>query len=577
MTILDQQFWQKFTEVAQPYWFPTANEGRKWPDFLWSWSLLALVLVLLLSSNAVNAYISYINRDLILVLEQKEIFKFIRLLMAYALSYLGLIPLIALIQYLRKKLSLDWYQYLTNYLLDKYFQNLAYYRINFNPQIDNPDQRLAEEIEPIPNLVLDITLTIFEKTIEIITFLGILWSISKPVTLILIVYSVVGNILIIFFSQGLVQVTSDKITAEADYRYCLTHARDNAESIAFFQGEAQESLLVKRRFSRVVESSDQLVSWQRNLQVLNLGYNNFLNVYPFVAIAPLYFWGQIELGEVSQASLACAFFAGALATIVSKFSAINSLITFINRLTAFQTALVTSDVQSSTPKIETIEAEQFSLSQVTLLTPNYQRVLVEDLSFSVPTGTGLLIVGPSGCGKSSLLRLIAGLWDAGTGCVSRPNLKEILFLPQRPYLILGTLRQQLLYPNRNDLIFSDYQLEQVLAQVNLANLLERVGGFEAEAYWDNILSLGEQQRLAFARLLVSGSRYVILDEATSALDLRNELNLYQQLQQTGATFISVGHRQSLLNYHQLVLELSTDSTWRLLPAAEYDSDSVWEA
>jgi vitamin B12/bleomycin/antimicrobial peptide transport system ATP-binding/permease protein len=221
-----------------------------------------------------------------------------------------------------------------------------------------------------------------------------------------------------------------------------------------------------------------------------------------------------------------------------------------------------STIPAALNKIETTVSEQLSLKNITLQTPDYQRTLIQNLSVQLSPGEGLLVRGPSGCGKSSLLRSIVGLWDAGSGTIARPPLEQMLFLPQRPYMVLGTLRDQLLYP-KVEMQVTDEQLSEILIKVNLPDLEQRHGGFNIEKNWGEVLSLGEQQRLIFARLLLNKPGYAILDEATSALDPYNEQQLYQQLQKSGITFLSVGHRESLSDYHHAILNFNTDSTWHL--------------
>jgi putative ATP-binding cassette transporter len=560
MDRLNIDVFQQFWTIAKSYW----SGDEKWQ----ARGLLLGVVLFLLAYTGLSVVLNNKRGVLISALSARDEPRFWQTVIIFIAVLVIYAPLIAGYTYLRDRLSLQWRKWLTHRFVDNYFRDRAYYNLHISEtEIDNPDQRIAEDVRSFTQESLTFLLRLVESVLSTIAFSSVLWGISKPLVFFLVLYALIGTLVTsVVFGKPLVRLNFEQLKKEANLRFSLVRIRENAEAIAFYRGEEQESNQVKHRFLDVFENVKRLLVWELNLNVLTNAYEFIPFVLPALVVAPAIFAGEMEVGKVSEAQGAFVRVFFSLNVVVARFQQLTTFGAGINRLYTFAQFLEqtektqVSDEQQ--PQIQTVEADRLAVEHLSLQTPNYQRTLVEDLSIELPAGQGLLVMGPSGCGKSSLLRAIAGLWDSGTGAIVRPEPDQVLFLPQRPYMVLGTLRDQLLYPNTH-LEVDEQHLKQVLEQVNLADLDERFGGFDAEQDWADVLSLGEQQRLTFARLLLNKPKYAILDEATSALDLGNEERLYQHLREKGTTFLSVGHRSTLANYHQSLLELSQDKKWQI--------------
>ena len=558
----DRRLWHRFWKIARPYWFG---------DHRWiGRGLLALLVVLLLGRTEFNVLFNQQTGELTSALAAKDAPRFWRATKIFGLALLAAVPIYAFYYFVRDRLGVAWRRWLTQHLLERYFHQRAFYELTTNESIDNPDQRIADDIHSFTQKSLLFLLEIVGAILTLLAFSGVLWSISKLLVGILVVYALFGTVMTFgVFGKPLINLNFQQLRKEADFRFGLIRVRENAEAIAFYRGESRELAHVLERFEALYVNAKRLLLRTLGLNVFQYAYTFLTYALPSVIIAPRIISGELEVGRAIQAGGAFAAMLGALTIFVDNFEGLSAFAAGVERLHQFRKVLDEPAAPSSPDsEIASVPAEEIALQGVTLKTPRQGRVLVSEVSLAVAAQGGLMIVGASGGGKSSLLRAVAGLWRTGSGTILRPDLSDMLFLPQRPYMIWGTLRHQLLYPNVEREL-SDAELAEALERVNLANLTERCGGLDQVLDFAKVLSVGEQQRLAVARVLLSHSKVAVLDEATSALDPENEAMLYAELQRCNATLISVTHHPGLLRYHAQVLELLGEGKWRLQPSADY--------
>ena len=541
------------------------------------WLFLGLVLIMLLSVNGINAGISFLVRDITNGLINQNANESYRKLWILGICFIAALPIRSFQFYLSAKLQLLWREWLSNNLIDNYLTDRTYYILNPNDEddtdIDNPDQRITEDAKDFTAQILDLSLNIFDSILTFTINIGILLSISKNLTIALVIYAGILSILIIFASKKLFKLNFDQLKYEANFRYGLVHVRNNAESIAFYSGEDEEYQEVNSRLKTVVKNFNLLIIWEALLRVLQRSTIYGSVFIPFIILSGPLIAGNMNYGEFSQARLNYQLLEGSLFFIIYKIEALARFSASIGRLEGFQSSIKeVKKLKSSQYKNTVKENETIYIKNVNVETPDKGKLLVKDLNLSVEYGESILVVGPSGCGKTSLLRVISGLWSTAQGEIFSPQKGDLLFIPQKPYMTLGSLREQLCYPLRTSR-FSDDHLQAVLKEVQLPNLIERYPDLDIKQDWQRILSQGEQQRLAFARLLLNSPKFVILDEATSALDIKTEHYLYNLLKERNIALVSVGHRPTLQSFHDNVLKLTGKGNWSLIPSTNFDFNS----
>ena len=537
------------------------------------WLMLAVIVLMLLAVNGINAGIGFIARDLTNALVEREESGFYRILIIYACCFVVALPIRVSQIFFTLKLGIIWRDWLSRSLISDFMSNRAYYVLDPNDEqatdVDNPDQRITDDTRSFTAQSLQFTIGVFDAILTFSLNILILWGISRTLTFSLFGYASFATAVLIVAGRKLVKINFDQLRFEADFRYGLVHIRNNAESIAFYSGEESEQEETQRRLGSVVKNFNLLIVWQVIISAMQRSSTYAGVFFPYVIMAVPYFAGEIDYGSFVQAGFAFNMVEGSLFFVVNRIDELAQFTAGVSRLEGFQSKVEKISRQNAVVDSPTFSSRNSILIQhADLYPPNGGQQIINDLSLNVEESEKLLVVGPSGCGKTSLLRMISGLWNPRQGSVQRPASGDLLFIPQKPYMILGSLREQLCYPADEDR-FSDDQLKAVLEEVRLLQILERYPDLDVKQDWPRILSLGEQQRLAFGRLLLNAPRFVVLDEATSALDVKIEKHLYKLLEDRDLAVISVGHRSTLIDFHDSVLELLGNGKWRLIPTATY--------
>ena len=541
------------------------------PSLRRRWWALAALLTLLVLSTAVDVAFTEGNGAVMEALNHRSAAGFwgtaAGLVVLYGLS----LPIQFLTTYGQQRWALAWRRARTNDLAAAYLQQQTYYRLQAEPslqqRIDNPDQRIADDVQRAVVSATALFFGFFTSLLALGAYILVLLSISGSLVLTLAVASLVGNGVIGGLVRRLAALGFRQQGLEADYRFALMHVRSHAESLAFQRGEHPVAAELGRRFTTLLTNQERLIRW-RSLVEQSTGLYAFLMQFaPYLVLSAAYFGGRVSLGDLTVGSIAFGQVQASLSFLIDRADDVSSLFASLQRVGELEQAMPGSLTVAKESAMAAQPAAGLRLSNLTVNHPGGGRPLVEGLNLALAPGERLLITGPSGCGKTSLLRVLCGLAAAAQGLRQCPPLEKTLVLPQQPFLPLGSLRDQVLFPGPapEEAIASDGALRGLMVAVGLQELADRPGELAQEADWNRVLSGGEQQRIGFARLLLRRPALAVLDEASSALDLAAEAELYGQVVATGAMVVSVGHRPSLRAFHHWELQLSGHGAWRLEP------------
>ncbi|MDB6041846.1 MAG: alkanesulfonate transporter ATP-binding protein [Gammaproteobacteria bacterium] len=544
---------------------------------------LALIVLMTLFSVRLSILLSFWNNGFYSAMQNLDAQAFWFMLFVFATLATVYVMRALLSFYLRQAFLIRWRIWLTNMLMERWLRKQNYYRSQYVPEgVDNPDQRIQQDVESFVGSSLALSMGLLDSVVSLFSFSIILWGLSgtlmlfgwkipRAMVFMVYLYVIISTVFAVRIGRPLIRLNFLNEQFSASFRYALIRLREYGESIAFYRGETVERDNLVMRFGKVIQNMWAILFRSLKFQGFNFAVSQAAVVFPFIVQAPRLLSRQITLGDVMQTAQSFGQVESALSFFRTSYDDFAGYRAVVNRLSGFL------DLTESAERLGSIrtqpDGERIALRSLTVRTAA-NVALVKDLSLELPPTSSLLIRGRSGVGKTTLLRALAGLWPYVDGTIVRPLEAQSLFLPQKPYLPLGTLRLCLYYPSIP--AQTDDLAAAILRRCQLEHLVARL---DEEEDWTRILSLGEQQRLAIGRVLLNRPLVVFLDEASSALDEGLEHAMYRLLRESlpGATLVSVGHRSSLLGFHTRVLELLGEGKWRLQELPEPAANAPTEA
>ena len=549
------RFLKAFWALTKPYW--VSNQRRV------GLILLATVIGMTLMGVWLDLQFTNWNRDFYNTFETRNQTEFFFQLGTFTLLAVIYIVNGVYTQYFQQMLMIEWRSWMTERFLSSWLEERAYYRLQLlDKGTDNPDQRIADDLNIFVDLTLTLALGLLSSVAKLVVFVGLLWALSGALTLfgvnvpgymvwVAVVYAVIGTWVAHIIGKPLIKIGFDQQRYEANFRFSLVRLRENTEGVALYHGEASELRNFNARFRDVIS-----IWWIKMLKTKQLNwfqsfYGQVGIIFPFLVAAPRFFSGAMPLGGIFQIASAFGQVHGALSWFLNAYTGFANWKATVDRLTGFAESL--DKVRGQKLEGERVEgaAQALSMEGLHLELPQ-GRSLLQDATLQLKPGEHVLVTGATGSGKSTLFRALAGIWPYWKGRISLPEGARLLFLPQKPYLPIGTLKHAVSYPEDVSR-FSDDEIIHSLRDVGLSHLS---GDLQRSENWAQVLSGGEQQRLAFARAILNRPDWLFLDEATAALPDEAQEALYRLIKQRlpKATLVSIGHRTALAGQHQRQLQ-----------------------